>query len=396
RRRDHRAGRGRLQVHRQAALREGAVVHRGAGHRPHRSRLRLHHLPRGSTLRGRRLRPGRHQGPARRAGHGRGARLLHAHRAGADGRPRLRAARHRVEGGAERHLRPRGRAGGEPGRRPQVLRPPDRGLRPPYAVRGVDAAPRRGGQAPERQRRARPQARAHPQPGRGAGRVRVVRLGGRLRAELTSRATPGRAAARPFMAGDVRRAGYDPFARGGWQVGVRTIQAHDTARDRRFACEVWYPAARHGTYPLIVYSHPSASHRRAAASLCAHLSSHGYVVAALDHREDETAEQKIASRVPDVRFLLDHLLDGPAWDPDARLDPTRVGIVGHSFGGWTALAAPDVESRIRAVVALAPGGASQRKPGILPASLAFTWGRDLPTLYLVAEDDTYLPLAGMY
>jgi predicted dienelactone hydrolase len=160
--------------------------------------------------------------------------------------------------------------------------------------------------------------------------------------------------------------------------------------------EVRDAAAEPGTYPLVIYSHPSGAHRRAATFLCTHLSSHGYVVAALDHKEDETPERKIADRVPDVRFLLDHLLDGPAWDSEARLDPTRIGIVGHSFGGWTALAAPDVESRIRAVVALAPGGASQRKPGILPATLAFTWGRDVPTLYLVAEDDTYLPLAGMY
>jgi predicted dienelactone hydrolase len=160
--------------------------------------------------------------------------------------------------------------------------------------------------------------------------------------------------------------------------------------------EVRDAVAEPGTYPLVIYSHPSGAHRRAATFLCTHLSSHGYVVAALDHKEDETPERKIANRVPDVRFLLDHLLDGPAWDSDARLDPTRIGIVGHSFGGWTALAAPDVESRIRAVVALAPGGASQRKPGILPATLAFTWGRDVPTLYLVAEDDTYLPLADMY
>jgi len=31
-----------------------------------------------------------------------------------------------------------------------------------------------------------------------------------------------------------------------------------------------------------------------------------------------------------------------------------------------------------------------------PATLSFTWGRDVPTLYLVAENDTSLPLAGMY
>jgi hypothetical protein len=87
---------------------------------------------------------------------------------------------------------------------------------------------------------------------------------------------------------------------------------------------------------------------------------------------------------------------GPASNFDPMLDPTRIGIVGFSFGGWTVLAAPDVESRIRAVVPLAPGGSSQPKPGIIPANLTFNWGRDVPTLYLVAENDTMTPLAGMY
>jgi predicted dienelactone hydrolase len=231
-------------------------------------------------------------------------------------------------------------------------------------------------------------------------------------------------------------------------VGVRTIQGRDATRDRLFTCEVWYPAASShagqdlepgtqdvftvpgfpaprrqaavreaaaepGAYPLIVFSHHGGGPRRMATFLCTHLASHGYVVAALDHsetfapelarRENETADQKaarmealIASRVPDIRFLLGHLLEGDAWSSDARLDATRVGIVGHSFGGWTALAAPDVEPRIRAVVALAPAGASQRKPGMIPATLRFDWGRDVPALYLVAEDDTSLPLAGMH
>jgi dienelactone hydrolase len=143
------------------------------------------------------------------------------------------------------------------------------------------------------------------------------------------------------------------------------------------------------------------------------LSSHGYLVAALDHsevvaaelarKEGETDEQKTAraeawvpNRVPDIRFLLDHLIYGRAWKSDAKPDPTRIGIVGHSFGGWTALAATEVEQRIHAVVALAPGGSSQPKPGILPGRLTFTWNQNVPTLYLVAEKDTMTPLAGMY
>jgi predicted dienelactone hydrolase len=239
---------------------------------------------------------------------------------------------------------------------------------------------------------------------------------------------------------------YDPFARGHFPAGVRTVHAADAHRNRQFACEIWYPAAAQyagqdlapgtqdiftlpphhearaqtairdaapeaGLYPLIMYSHPSGAHRRAATFLCTHLSSHGYVVAALDHsevvapdlarRDEETEEQQaarrdavIASRVPDVRFLLDQMLT-LSWG-DLELDPARIGIVGHSFGGWTALAATEADPRIHAVVALAPGGASQPRPGILPLTLAFRWGRDVPTLYLVAEGDTALPLSGMY
>jgi len=239
---------------------------------------------------------------------------------------------------------------------------------------------------------------------------------------------------------------YDPFTRGRFPVGVRTIEGRDTARNRLLPCEIWYPAtSRHagqdlssatqdaftvrgaartqpavrdaaaepGTYPLIAFSHASGAGRRSATFLCTHLASHGYVVAAMDHSEvvvpelgrveNETAEHKnarlqalIASRLPDVRFLLDHLLTTAAWESDARIDQTRIGLVGHSFGGWTVLAAPDVDRRIRAVVALAPGGSSQRKPGIIPATLDFAWGRDIPTLFLVAADDISLPLAGMY
>lgn len=34
-------------------------------------------------------------------------------------------------------------------------------------------------------------------------------------------------------------------------------------------------------------------------------------------------------------------------------------------------------------------------PGIIPGRLSFAWGRDVPTLYLAAENDTPIPLAGV-
>jgi predicted dienelactone hydrolase len=241
---------------------------------------------------------------------------------------------------------------------------------------------------------------------------------------------------------------YDPFVRGRFPVGVRTVHGLDSARNRRFPFEIWYPAAAQharedlapetqdtfavppgavsrsqmavrdaaaepGTYPLIIFSHSSGGNRRQSTFLCTHLSSHGYLVGALDHSElvaaelarkaGETDEEKtarvdawIVNRVPDIGFLLDHLLDSAGWDSKARPDPTRVGIVGHSFGGWTALAATEADKRIGAVVALAPGGSSRPRPGIIPGKLGFNWGRDVPTLYLVAENDVFLPLEGMY
>ena len=136
-------------------------------------------------------------------------------------------------------------------------------------------------------------------------------------------------------------------------------------------------------------------------------------MAALDHSElvakelarnaAETAEQKSArvqamifSRVPDIRFLLDYLLDGAMLNPEVTIDSARIGLIGHSFGGWTVLAATSEDSRISAVVAMAPGGSSNPKPGILPLTLTFNWGRDVPTLYLAAENDISIPLDRMY
>ncbi len=129
-----------------------------------------------------RLRPGRHHEPAGRAGHGGGARLLHADRAGPDGGPGLRRARHGLEGSARGRLRPRRRAPGQSRRRAQVVRAPDRRLGPAHAVRVLAAAAGRGGQAADREHRARAEAGSHPQPRRRARRVRVLRQRGRLRA----------------------------------------------------------------------------------------------------------------------------------------------------------------------------------------------------------------------
>src|SRR6516225_8156187 len=197
----------------------------------------------------------------------------------------------------------------------------------------------------------------------------------------------------------------EPFA-----VRTHTFEARDPSRDRLFPCEIWCPDEP-GVWPLILFSHHSRGNRRSATYLTTHLASHGYLVAALDHsevvapellrKENETPEQKakrgegwIASRVPDLRFLLDYLLSQPF--PEVRVDADRIGAVGHSFGGWTVLEAPRVEPRIRSVVALAPGGSRKRRPGIIPATAEFRWTRKVPLLLVAADQDACLPIEGMY
>src|SRR5262249_3278415 len=188
--------------------------------------------------------------------------------------------------------------------------------------------------------------------------------------------------------------GYDPFVAGPLRIETRTFELLERSRSRRFPAEVWRPEGS-GVYPLILFSHPAGMHRRTATFLCNHLASHGYIVAAMNHseavvpelgrQEHETEEHKLARwdailtrRLRDIRLLLDHIVEEGA---ALAIDAEKIGIAGHSLGGWASLAINERDSRFKAVVALAPGGASNPRPGILPGKLTFKWGKNIPTLY---------------
>ena len=216
---------------------------------------------------------------------------------------------------------------------------------------------------------------------------------------------------------------YDPFTPGPLPVGMRGGEVSDPARPGRvLPYEVWYPESdgkRGGRRPLVVASHSSGGHKRQLAYLCAHLASHGYVVAAPDHvgstaadsaerarhaarnnvlsaaARDALIARMIADRVPDLRLVISTMLGGGAGEISRSIDADRVGLVGWSFGGWSVLATPEADERIGAVAALAPAGASNPLPGILPVTLTFAWKRKVPTLLLAAEGDRFIPLAGV-
>ena len=119
---------------------------------------------------------------------------------------------------------------------------------------------------------------------------------------------------------------YNPFERGAFPVGVRTLTMRDDARGgRELTVEVWYPAAdsfrgwdldetagdtytiapglpemrqqavrdagpADGRFPLIVHCHGANGDRRDKTFLCTHLASHGYVIASPNFPGDTIAD----------------------------------------------------------------------------------------------------------
>jgi predicted dienelactone hydrolase len=173
-----------------------------------------------------------------------------------------------------------------------------------------------------------------------------------------------------------------------FEVGATTLSLTKTSvttgDPRTLATVVWYPrrrggdAVRRGRHPLVVFSHGACGRPTESTYLTSALAARGFVVAAPSH-PGNTADDGFATcaatesfldsflnRVPDVRFAIDALLAASA-DPASpfhrRLRTRAIGIGGLSFGGFTALQAAQEEPRIRAVLAMVPGGSAALAPG---------------------------------
>lgn len=159
--------------------------------------------------------------------------------------------------------------------------------------------------------------------------------------------------------------------------------------------------------PLVAFSHGNSGMSQQSTFLTTQLASWGFVVVAPDHvgntfsemlertsdEERKTAHRRARSQRPhDIACAIRALLDeGFERDRLPPLESSSVGVLGHSFGGWTSLKVPALESRVRALACLAPVsepfvGRRAFEPGELPIPAT------IETLILAGRDDVLVDL----
>jgi predicted dienelactone hydrolase len=101
----------------------------------------------------------------------------------------------------------------------------------------------------------------------------------------------------------------------------------------------------HGPYPLIVFSHGFSACASLYNVLLEHYASYGFIVLAPDHTEQFDISwsdlwKASIDRPSDIRQTLDYAesLTAPDGTMAGIIDMEHVAVVGHSYGGYTALA----------------------------------------------------------
>ena len=179
---------------------------------------------------------------------------------------------------------------------------------------------------------------------------------------------------------------------------------------------VGLPISSRGPFPFLMFSHGANADPHFYVSLTEYLASHGYIVVAPEHtgnrlvdnyalgltglgcgtllirpcRDDDV--KSAVDRPQDIRFVLDQVLAGNASVAPAVIDASRIGMYGHSFGGYTTLAVaggtvsgalPD--SRIKAIAPLSP--LASVSAFIDPRLVPLTGNIEVPTLVSFGEND---------
>ena len=141
---------------------------------------------------------------------------------------------------------------------------------------------------------------------------------------------------------------------GALEVKHSTLDLYDSQRKRKLYVELYQPKnLKHSNLPVIVLSHGLSSNPESWEKEALHLSSYGYVVAVPQHPGSDILKtqdfldgytrevfdrEEFINRPKDISFVLDELTKLNETQFQGKLNLETVGVGGHSFGGYTALA----------------------------------------------------------
>ncbi|MFB2939431.1 alpha/beta hydrolase [Aerosakkonemataceae cyanobacterium BLCC-F154] len=146
---------------------------------------------------------------------------------------------------------------------------------------------------------------------------------------------------------DLRKSGNLGIVKKRWQL-------QDRKRQRSFYVDLYQPQSwRTGKTPIIVLSHGLGSRPEDLAERAEYLTSHGYFVAIPQHPGSDMIQlqnmqqglsrnvlltQEFIDTPLDISYVLDELERRNQSEFSGRLNVQSVGVMGHSFGGYTVLA----------------------------------------------------------
>lgn len=156
---------------------------------------------------------------------------------------------------------------------------------------------------------------------------------------------------------------FDPAAAGNQTVQQQTLFLQDRQRHRTIPVDLY--RSPNPQSPLVLISHGFGANRKAFAYLARHLASHGLTVAALEHPSSNInwlasivdsskpsgllPAREFVDRPKDVSFVLDELgkLNQQPGLFQGKISTQQVSVIGHSLGGYTALALAGAELNLQ-------------------------------------------------